>query len=183
MPNYNLTIEDREYEVQLLKKRESLFEARVNGRPMQLELEKPKLGAKTSLVLKVAGKTYQVELENISRIKPFTLKVNDIPFQAKMRESLKKKSLESFATPVPVKTKKGKTSSVKEGVIVAPMAGKIISVKVKNGEVVKDGDVICILEAMKMENEILATKTGKITKVEVSKGSPVNEGDIIVVIE
>jgi len=183
MPNYNLTIENRKYEVQLLKKNESLFEARVNGKLLQVELEKPKLGTKPSLMLKVAGKTYQVELENISRIKPFILKVNDIPFQAKIQESIEKQSLESLATPVQVKTERGKIGSVKEGVIVAPMAGKIISVNVKKGEVVKDGDVVCILEAMKMENEILATKTGKITKVEVSEGNPVNEGDIIAVIE
>lgn len=183
MPNYNLTIENRKYEVQLLKKSESLFEARVNGRPLELELEKHKLGTKTSLVLKVTGKTYQVELENFSRIKPFTLKVNDIPFQAKLQDSIGKTRLERPATPVLVKTEKRTISSVKEGVVVAPMAGKIISVKVKKGETVKDGDVVCVLEAMKMENEIFATKTGKISKVEVSEGNPVNEGDIIALIE
>ncbi|MCK5592574.1 biotin/lipoyl-binding protein, partial [Candidatus Bathyarchaeota archaeon] len=61
-------------------------------------------------------------------------------------------------------------AAIIEGAVVAPMAGKIIKVKVKEGDAVKAGDVICTLEAMKMENEITATRTGKVQKIHVTEG-------------
>ncbi len=59
------------------------------------------------------------------------------------------------------------------------MAGKIVSIKVRRGDKVKLGDVLCTLEAMKMENEITATKSGEIEEVSVSEGMAVNEGDVL----
>ena len=64
----------------------------------------------------------------------------------------------------------------------APMPGTILKVNVANGQAVKEGDVLCILEAMKMENEIMAPKSGTITQVVVSKGAKVDTGAPLVVI-
>ena len=64
----------------------------------------------------------------------------------------------------------------------APMPGTILKVNVSQGQAVKEGDVLCVLEAMKMENEIMAPKAGTITQVVVAKGSSVNTGDALVVI-
>ncbi|MBO5891826.1 MAG: biotin/lipoyl-binding protein, partial [Oscillospiraceae bacterium] len=64
----------------------------------------------------------------------------------------------------------------------APMPGTILKVHVQNGQAVKEGDVLVVLEAMKMENEILAPKNGTITQVLVSKGSTVDTGAPMVVI-
>jgi acetyl-CoA/propionyl-CoA carboxylase biotin carboxyl carrier protein len=62
------------------------------------------------------------------------------------------------------------------------MTGKIVSVKVERGDQVKANQVLCIIEAMKMENEINASKAGVIKEVNVFEGSPVNEGDVLFVI-
>jgi biotin carboxyl carrier protein len=62
------------------------------------------------------------------------------------------------------------------------MTGKIVSVKVKKGDGVKTGQVLCIIEAMKMENEIYSPKTGTVQQVNVSDGSSVNDGEILFVI-
>ena len=67
-------------------------------------------------------------------------------------------------------------------VVAAPMPGNILKVNVSQGQAVKSGDVLCVLEAMKMENEIMAPKDGTVTQVLVSKGSAVDTGAPLVVI-
>lgn len=62
----------------------------------------------------------------------------------------------------------------------APMPGTILNVKVNVGDQVKEGDVVIILEAMKMENEICAPKSGTVAQVLTSKGSTVNTGDAMI---
>ena len=64
----------------------------------------------------------------------------------------------------------------------APMPGNILKVNVTAGQAVKAGEVLCILEAMKMENEIMAPKDGTVTQVLVSKGNTVDTGAPLVVI-
>ena len=64
----------------------------------------------------------------------------------------------------------------------APMPGNILKVAVKAGDTVKEGQLLCVLEAMKMENEIYAPCAGVVSAVPVSKGSTVNTGDLLVAI-
>lgn len=77
------------------------------------------------------------------------------------------------ATPAPA----GKAGSVS---VSAPMPGNILKVNVSVGQAVKKGDVICVLEAMKMENDIPAPEDGTVASVNVQKGASVNSGDILV---
>ena len=62
------------------------------------------------------------------------------------------------------------------------MPGTILKVNVQQGQAVKEGDVLCVLEAMKMENEILAPKAGTVTQVVAIKGAAVDTGAVLVVI-
>ena len=61
----------------------------------------------------------------------------------------------------------------------SPMPGTILNVKVSVGQEVKKGDVICVLEAMKMENDIPAPQDGVIASLNVQKGASVNAGDVL----
>jgi len=67
-------------------------------------------------------------------------------------------------------------ASASAAAIVAPMPGNINAVKVSGGQAVKKGEVLIILEAMKMENEIVAPKDGKIGQIFVQKGATVETG-------
>jgi len=66
--------------------------------------------------------------------------------------------------------------------ISSPMPGTILSVNVSAGSSIKKGQVLMVLEAMKMENEIMAPKDGTIASVAVTKGATVNSGDVLCVI-
>ena len=65
----------------------------------------------------------------------------------------------------------------------SPMPGNILSVKASAGQAVKKGDVLMILEAMKMENEICAPQDGTIASVQVSAGDSVESGDVLVTMD
>ena len=66
--------------------------------------------------------------------------------------------------------------------VTAPMPGNILKVNVTAGQAVKEGDILLVLEAMKMENEIMAPKDGTVAQVLVSKGSTVDTGATMVVL-
>ena len=69
------------------------------------------------------------------------------------------------------------------GAVVSPMQGTVLSVAVADGEEVESGGVICVVEAMKMENEISATRPGRVKEVAVSEGQSVESGRLLVVVE
>ena len=66
--------------------------------------------------------------------------------------------------------------------ITAPMPGTILKVNVTNGQAVKKGDVLVVLEAMKMENEIMAPADGVVSSVSVTKGASVESGAVLCVL-
>ena len=67
-------------------------------------------------------------------------------------------------------------------VIEAPMPGNVLKINVAQGQTVKEGDVLLVLEAMKMENEITATKSGTVAQIVTAKGAVVETGSPLVVI-
>ena len=89
---------------------------------------------------------------------------------------------EAAAAPAPAKAEAPKATGEGEAVS-APMPGTILDVKVNVGDSVKKGQVLMILEAMKMENEIMAGVDGVVTSVGVTKGAAVQSGDALCTIK
>ena len=86
------------------------------------------------------------------------------------------------AAPAPAAAPKAAAHAGAAGAVAvkAPMPGNILDVKVAAGASVKAGDVLVILEAMKMENEIVAPQDGTVASINVNKGDTVNSGDVLV---
>lgn len=128
------------------------------------------------------GKKYTVELSRNSGQGSFTAKVNNVPFKIELKTSARQMiaplSLPSFSF-----AQRGTRKTLDKGVVTAPMAGKIIKVKVKKGDAVEVGDVLCTLEAMKMENEVTAPTNGVVEEVLVQEGRTVNADDILILIK
>ncbi len=79
--------------------------------------------------------------------------------------------------------KAGGGSSASGNDVVAPLQGTMFKVNVEKGQDVEEGAILCVIEAMKMENEITAHKSGKITALNVAEGQPISSGDPIATIE
>lgn len=87
------------------------------------------------------------------------------------------------AAPAPVQTAAPAAPAAGEGTkVTAPMPGNILDVKVNTGDTVTKGQVLMVLEAMKMENDIVAPCDGKVTSVVAKKGDTVNASDTLATI-
>jgi glutaconyl-CoA/methylmalonyl-CoA decarboxylase subunit gamma len=122
-------------------------------------------------MIKLNGKVYEVEMEEITGEASATISEK----QAASREvatTIEKAAPAQAAAP---------TAPVAGAETVeAPMPGTIVSIAVKVGDQVKKGQVLLVLEAMKMENEIVAARDAQIVSVNVSKNDMVNSGDALV---
>jgi len=79
--------------------------------------------------------------------------------------------------------KAGGSGGASSTALVAPLQGTVFKVNVEPGAEVAEGDLICVIEAMKMENEIAAHRSGKVTSLNIKEGDAVNSGDVLAVIE
>lgn len=187
LPVYNIKVNGRNFKVEVLKSSGDSFTVKIDDKTKEIKLIKDKQ-SETSFSIIIDGKEYKIEVSKVSRREPFIIKVEDVDFKVQLQQPERKMPSYphvSMFTPAAATTKPVKALPVKvgEGAVTAPMTGKIVSVKVKEGEKVKAGQVICILEAMKMENEITAPKSGIIREIRVSEGMAVNEGEVLLVIE
>ena len=98
-----------------------------------------------------------------------------VPERTPKESSVENKQTDDF--PLSRNTLPKNSTAVK-----APLPGTITKLNVKNGQNIKRGEILCILEAMKMENEIIAPTDGTIIQIEVQQGSSVQTDDILVVI-
>lgn len=136
---------------------------------------------------KINGNLYTVTVndveENVARVEvngtPYNVEL-DKPIQAP-KTVVRPAAAPKTATGAPVVARPAANAS-KSGVK-SPLPGLILDIKVKEGDAVKKGQLILILEAMKMENNINADKDGIVSAIKVSKGDSVLEGTDLIIIE
>lgn len=131
-------------------------------------------------IVNVNGKSYEVEVEEVGGSAQTVVSAPAAqPVQPKAQVA------PAQTAPAAPKAEAKPAQAVPQGaeVVEAPMPGTILDIKVNQGDMVKKGQVLLILEAMKMENEIMASRDGKVTAINTSKGSSVNVGDPLVSLE
>ena len=134
---------------------------------------------------KINGNEYAVKLNKLEE-KEAEVEVNDTTYQVELLTEKKEtpRPVVKRVTPV-VSAPKASAPSAgggSKGGIKAPLPGVILDVVVQVGDVVKRGQKVAVLEAMKMENNINSDREGKVLEVKVQKGDSILEGTDIVVI-
>ena len=138
--------------------------------------------------LKINGNDYNVTITDIEDTIA-EVEVNGIPFKVEIDKPLKKQApsvqrpaMSQNSAPKPTVSVKPPVASGAESAVTSPLPGVILEVVVKEGDVVKRGQKLMVLEAMKMENVIEASADGKIISIKVNKGDSVLEGATLIII-
>lgn len=118
-------------------------------------------------------KTYEVEVER--GVAQIVDEYDFVPAAAPAPAAAAPAAPAAAAAPAPAAAAAGEK-------VASPMPGTILNVLVKQGDTVKEGQNLMVLEAMKMENEVLAPVSGTVVQLCVAKGSSVNTGDLLAVI-
>lgn len=112
-------------------------------------------------------------------MRKYRVNVNGTVYEVEVEEITGSNAVRPEAAPAPAAAPAPKAGEQ----ITAPMPGNILDVRVSAGDMVKKGDILMILEAMKMENEIMCPRDGRVASVAVTKGSSVDTGALLCVIE
>ena len=137
----------------------------VNGRPFTVEIT-------PDGVVLVDGIVYEVVLDGEKAMvgaESYTVQVSGLTLAA--------------AAPAPPRPAAPAAAQAGAGAVLAIMPGKIVRVLVEPGQEVKEGDPVCVLEAMKMENELHARQSGVVKAVHVKPGADVEKNQVLVEIE
>ncbi len=128
----------------------------------------------------VDGKAYEVEVEDVGSSTSAQSVSAPISTPVAAAQAAPVEVKPSAQAPVAAAAPKAPAAEPKGEVLRAPMPGTILSVTASVGKTVKRGDILLVLEAMKMENEIVAHVDGTIAAIYVQKGSSVNAGETLV---
>ena len=124
------------------------------------------------------GKVYEVEVEKgeAMLIDEYEAKA-PVPAVAPVAAPAAPAAAAPAAAPAPAAQATAAGEQIK-----SPLPGNVLQIKVSVGQAVKAGDVLAVIEAMKMENDVLATKDGSVKQILVNKGATVATGDVLMVI-
>jgi len=179
----NILVNGKKYKIKLLKPDKGThLLAEVNGKKYEVgSTNNP--NPNTQFSIKIGNRSYKIELEKTHRNAPFPIKVNDKLFMVQYETPNQATSLQKKEPTLSTIMRKPVRKLVEEDMIVSPMPGTIVSLQTKVGDSVKVGDVVCVLEAMKMENEITSPLAGIIEEIRIKEGDKVDKGKALIKID
>ena len=182
MPIYNIVIDGKPVEIELKRERDGFLTAKLENRTFEIKLSTSTINPEEQFTIQLDGKTYKVEMSEVAREKPLNVRVEEATFKIQLKAPPRRSMLTVNSSSIRFPRKTVGSKEMSADAVAAPMTGRILSIYIKRGAQVKEGQKLCILEAMKMENEIVAPKKGIVQEICVSEGSPVNEGDDLFII-
>ncbi len=162
---YIVKIDDREFKLDIMREG-SRFRLLINGREMHAEIASPY--SNNHLALIIDNKLYNIVFDAENKIS-----VNEEEYTAEIYD-------EQVHRLIKTSPEAGRKQEV---VITVPMPGLVIDVEVEEGESVKAGQGLAVVEAMKMQNEIKSPLDGVVKKVFIKKGQTVNSREKLIIIE
>ena len=160
MKKYQYKVQGVDYEVEIVEVEGKIARVNVNGIPFEIEMQKP-INAAKHPVLAATKRTAPVAAAPVTPVAP-TAAVQSTAVQSKPTQPA---AAAGAGTPVK-----------------APLPGTINAINVKVGDTVAVGDVVIVLEAMKMQNNIEAENAGTVTSIRVQQGDSVMEGAVMLTI-
>jgi biotin carboxyl carrier protein len=134
----------------------------------------------------INGNKYHVHIKDIED-NIASVEVNGTPYSVEIEQEVKKvktpKLIRQEVKPKPGEGHIVKKPSTGGHQILAPLPGSIFKMLTKEGDAVKKGDTLLIMEAMKMENNVMADKDGTVKEIKVKEGDAVLQSDVLVVLE
>jgi len=183
MREHKVLVNSKRHKVKLLKVgRNTPYLVEVDDKVYEVDFSNDLIRS-NPILIQVNGRLYKVEINKFNQDAPSHVKVNGRLFKVQY-EKMERVSSQTAETVLPTPIREPiKKLITRENVVTAFMPGRVVLLKVEPGDSVKVGDTLCVLESMKMENEITAPKAGVVQEVKVSEGLMVNKGQALMVIQ
>ncbi len=176
---FKITVDKTPYEIEIGGETPMPTGVKVNGEPFNTKVEKKG----DLLIVSIDDKKYEIDAKPKAE-NNYSFLVNGKPHDIMIELAAARDVKQAEKKPVPTAGRPAGAGGPKgKGDVTPPMPGKIIDLRVKKGDVVKAGQVLLVLEAMKMQNEILSPIDGTVEEIKCKVGDSVSASDVIVIVK
>jgi len=176
---HEVLVNRKPHRVKVLERNGNTFLVEVNEKTVKVKLKNAGQG-KTALI-EIDGKPFQANVQRTQR-SIVQVKIGGRLFEVQYQPKVPKEPAVKREPITAITRRPAISLAIEKDAVTAPIAGRIVLLRAKAGQKVERGECICVLEAMKMENEIVALKAGVVKEIKVSEGAIVNKGDVLAVI-
>jgi len=174
---HEFLVNKKPHKARILERNGNTFLIEVNEKIVTVKLKNPNQG-KTA-IMEINGRSFKAKIEKNQR-NILQVKIGGKSFEVQRQPIVSKETAVKLEPAAIIARKPSLT--IEKDAVTAPIAGRIVLLKASVGQKVEKGECICVLEAMKMENEIAAPKAGVVREIRVSEGAIVNQRDVLAVI-
>ncbi|UCE28481.1 MAG: acetyl-CoA carboxylase biotin carboxyl carrier protein subunit [Candidatus Bathyarchaeota archaeon] len=179
MTTHDVLVNKKTHRVKVLERRKDAFLFAVNEKTVKVKIRKESRGK--AIAVEISKRFFRAKIKRIQG-NILHVKIGERIFEVQRQPKTPKVIAPMLDQTAAITRRPALNLTAEKDAVTAPIAGRIELLKADVGQKVGKGECICVLEAMKMENEIAAPKAGVVKEIRVSKGAVVNKGDVLAVI-